>query len=583
MSQPKQSSNQKIVKAQSTAPPKVTPGKAYSSNAMARTLNEGLTITTKNPDKNNYEAMLVDGTALALYRVSTNPLLGVNWSIIPPDTNDAVGVAQAEFCEEVLRKPAVEGGMTTSFDLVRSQFNLAKLFGYAPFEKVYQIVEGRYTLRKLVYLSPETTEVLTDEKGGFNGFRQYFTTKDGKQIDIYIPTENCFLFTRNKEMNSLTGKSDFIAVYDLFKRRRRLGRFMDLGAQRLSVPARIIKFDPTIPGGTYSNKTMKSIATKASRLAFQSSITLPIGYSIEADASENALAPMLKIYDTYAKEMARSLLAPFITLQEGGSYALSKDQSSLFLQLLESDFTSTEAHMNDYILPDIYRLNFGDNAQFGKLKFDGLDDDTVETIRQAFMEILKNGQLTPAILEQIVSQQAKQLGLTINPEDDLIMEKPQPTFNFGPADSGSDTQASAVQPYVLHATNPTVKLQEKLTDSLITKEVPVANKIAADFDSKLTKLLDKSTSKGQVLAELSIGMFDDKLIAEYEGQLVANYLRAYRAGNQQASEEVGHTHDPASIPDDVASNWTIFAQADSLRLRQQILQQAHKIMERFTV
>ena len=120
----------------------------------------------------DYKLMLdSDGTVQALYNTIVMPLLGSNWTI-EADNDTPKAVEQSAWLEETLRTPPHKGGMSTPFDLVLAQALRAVVEGFAGFEKVYELVDGKIVYKKIAWRDPTTITMYTDDRGGFNGFRQ---------------------------------------------------------------------------------------------------------------------------------------------------------------------------------------------------------------------------------------------------------------------------------------------------------------------------------------------------------------------------------------------------------------------------
>lgn len=87
------------------------------------------------------------------------------------------------------------------------QILLALDFGFAPFEKVWEVkeVDGKQRLvyRKVKQLKPHITEILQTEDGSFAGLKQ------GK---VTIAPQYCFLFSNDVEFGDLRGRSRHLAA-----------------------------------------------------------------------------------------------------------------------------------------------------------------------------------------------------------------------------------------------------------------------------------------------------------------------------------------------------------------------------------
>lgn len=80
-------------------------------------------------------------------------------------------------------------------------------FGWMPFEKIFTIKDGRYTIERVKPLLHDMTEILIDENGGFAGFRQNAIAGISSQYDplAVVPLEKCLHIAFDVEAGDLYG------------------------------------------------------------------------------------------------------------------------------------------------------------------------------------------------------------------------------------------------------------------------------------------------------------------------------------------------------------------------------------------
>ena len=385
-----------------------------SISPRAGMLLNGEAIDTSKLKISDYVKMRQnDGTARALYSIMTMPVLALPWSLKADDED--TDETQADFAEDALRKPPHKGGMTTPMSLVIADMLRAILEGYRLFEVVWTVnAEGNIVFRKIAPRDNQTLSLRYDSRGGFNGAKQYAYIGDS-YTDVIIPVERCFLFTYGKEMNPLYGESAFIAAYQHYDEKRKLYYLGRLAAQALSIPPKVGK----APKGAKQDQ-MDSVAAALNNLVGVNSATvLPEGFDVLMGNMANGRFDVMGLINHHNAEMARSVLAHFMMLGTGsstGSWALSQDQSDMFIMSLKSLVSSIEEHINSYLLPKLIDYNF-ESPKYPKFQFAELTDGMIGVLKDAFLKIMDKAPegIPDYVIEGIVERMADQLDI-VKPE-----------------------------------------------------------------------------------------------------------------------------------------------------------------------
>lgn len=350
-----------------------------------------------------------DGTARALYSIMTLPILSLPWDIIA-DADDPNG-EQASFVEDVFKLPPHKGGMTTPMSLVLADALRAVLEGYRLFEKVWTLdAQNRIVYRKIAPRDNQTLTLRYDPRGGFNGAKQMAYIGD-KYSDVVIPVERCFLFTYGKEMNPLYGESAFTSAYYHYDEKRKLYYLGRLAAQALSIPPKVGK----APKNAKQDQ-MDSVAAALNNLVGVNSATvLPEGYDLILGQIGAGRFDVMGLINHHNAEMARSVLAHFLMLGTGsstGSWALSQDQSDMFIMALKGLQNSLEEHINSYLIPELHSYNF-ETPHYSKFQFAEMTDGMIGVLKEAFLKVMdKSPQGVPDyVYEGIVQRMADQLDI----------------------------------------------------------------------------------------------------------------------------------------------------------------------------
>lgn len=492
----------------------------------------------------DYKKMLdSDGTVQALYNTLVMPLLGCNWSIEPEDETPQA-VEQSAWVEETLRTPPHKGGMSTPFDLVLAQTMRALVEGYAGFEKVYEIKDGKIVYKKIAWRDPTTITMRTDGRGGFNGFKQRAYINNQYQ-EVIIPLERCFLYTYGKEWHNLKGRSAFRSAYVAYDRKRRLQYLAEQQAQSDALKLKIVKGKE---GGNQDelDATMEAV----DEVGFKATVALPYGYDVDTLNNTNGM-DLLPHIEFYNGEMARSVLAMFILLGTGsrtGTYSLSQDQSDFFIQALMSIRKSLENHITSYLIPDLYTYNFIDPL-YGTFKFEDITDSTIDLLKQTFIKIVEKGALPDSVAKGVVQKMADKLDIDVDVLAEAIQPTPEPPIPpeapVTPPEAPQTESFSTIEP--LWGRRDLTKAEKKINLTAIENKLntleaetvrsikPIWDELVAGANQKLnsyieTQAYDKITEKN---------LFDENLKNQYVKALKESGLEAYIYGKNGASDEMG--------------------------------------------
>lgn len=502
-------------------------------------------VDTSAVQVEDYKKMLDnDGTIQALYSTIVMPILGSNWTI-ESDEDTPTGIEQSAWVEDMLRMPPHIGGMSTPFDLVIAQALRAVVEGYAGFEKVFAIHEGKIVFRKIAWRDPSTIVMKTDDRGGFNGLRQRaFIGSD--YVDVTIPLERCWLYTYGKEFHNLKGRSAFTSAYVAYDKKRRL---LYLAEQQAQADALRIKLVTGKEGG--SQQTLDETVDQVDEIGFKATVGIPYGYNVETLNNTNGM-DLLPHIEFQNAEMARSVLAMFILLGTGsdtGSYALSQDQSSFFIQALMSIRKSLEQHITSYLIPDLYKLNF-EKPEYGTFKFEDITDSTIELLQQTFMKLTEKDKLPDSVATGIVQKMADKLEIDVDLLEEATNGVEEPT---------PETQPEPFVPQIVENSRPTKlsiddgRWKRELTNAetkvnfgaidnkLNSLEAEAERTIKPIWDALIKEAMSKITryiEQGNYDKISEGNFFDENLRNQYVKALKEAGLEAYIYGKNGASDEL---------------------------------------------
>lgn len=134
-----------------------------------------------------YRQMRSNPTVALARMVATAPIRTSSWSVEAKEdaTDDMVELIKSQIEKHW---PELIKNILFSLD-----------YGWSPFEKVFEIKDGKIVYRKLKHLLVDKTKILIDKNdGGFSGFQQ-----DG----VKLTPEKCFMFTYDGEAGNYYGRS----------------------------------------------------------------------------------------------------------------------------------------------------------------------------------------------------------------------------------------------------------------------------------------------------------------------------------------------------------------------------------------
>jgi SPP1 gp7 family putative phage head morphogenesis protein len=482
-----------------------------------------------------------DGTVQALYNTIVMPILGSNWTI-EADDDSPQAVEQSTKVEDWLRTPPHKGGMSTPFDLVLAQATRAVLEGYAGFEKVLEVKDGYIVFRKIAWRDPTTIGLRTDDRGGFNGFKQRAFIGD-RYDEVTIPLERSFLYTYGKEFHNLKGRSAFTSAYSSYDKKRRLYYLSEQQAQSDALKIKVVKATEK-----KNQDELDATVEAVDELGFKATVGLPVGFDVSA-LNQNGGLDLLPLIEHHNAEMARSVLAMFILLGTGsktGSYSLSQDQSDFFIQALKSVRNSLATHITSYLIPDLYNYNF-EKPLYGTFKFEDLTDSTIELLKQVFIKLTEKDKLPQEVIDGVVQKVADKLDIDVT-----VLDKATSGVDdsANKDDTSNDVPVSNTRKLSLSSDGwrreytPTEK---KVNFVGIDKKL---NSLEAEYERSIRPIYDeivlKATSKLNTYLEdkdydkiTEKNLFDENLRNQYTKTIKESGLEAYIYGKNGASDEIG--------------------------------------------
>ncbi len=307
-----------------------------------------------------YRLIKKDPTVALARALSMAPILTTEWAV---HTTEGAPEGAEDFIEDQilpLQSLILENSLRGSID-----------FGWAPFEKVYEIFEGKIVLSKLKPLLQDITIILVDQAtGAFAGLRQEADTI------VTLPLELSFLISFRVEGTQWYGYPLLENTLDPYNK----WNAVEVGAKRYDDKVAGSHFVVHYPQGTSEVNGVEVTNSVAAQgvindLAASKSIAVPMRKLLD-DVEESWKIELLgdqipKQYafvarqEYYDRLKVRSLLMPERTLTEGrfGNKADAQAHADLAVSAQETNHRHILQHVNWFLVNDLLRFNWGPEAE----------------------------------------------------------------------------------------------------------------------------------------------------------------------------------------------------------------------------
>jgi hypothetical protein len=326
-----------------------------------------------------------DSTIGAVMYATEQVLRDVKLKVKPADQSEAAK-AEAKFLEEVL------DDMDHTMDDHVSEAISFLSYGFAFFEVVYKRREGmgtrnptrrskyddgRFGVRKIASRAPWTVSRFdVDYKTG--DILGMFQDGGYGQKTNFIPMRKSLLYRTTSLNNEPAGRSVLRNAYTSYERLNQIQQYEAIGIERelagipvIEVPAEYLGPDATDSQVAFVNSIKeigRDLKFNEQGFLIKPSDTYPgkdgeptniklVDFKLMASEG-NRNIDIDPVVRRYQHDIARSVLSEFIMLgSQGGSYALSKSKTDLFLRALESYIQTIVDVLNKQLVERLWDLN----------------------------------------------------------------------------------------------------------------------------------------------------------------------------------------------------------------------------------
>lgn len=315
------------------------------------------------------EMMGSDGSIEAILMAMKNPIMSLKFFIEPCDESEE----ERQIAEFVGRNifEEIEGGFDWFLEQGLTQYE----YGFSVFEKVYKEKEGMIALHKLAFREQESIEKWgIDGMGWVDGHppgitQTLKTTDEVKDFNTTrtIPWNKLLIFSHKRKGNNFEGSSVLRPPYIHWYFKNLLYKIGGVAADRFGVGIPYIKLKNTATEKERAKyeELVKNI--KSNEQAFAVFDEKVEEFNILSVQSSGQSSMMKDQIDQHDRKIYDSILAGFLNLTtgDGGSNALSKDQSSFFLRGLQRNVNYICSVMSELVKEIVY-LNFGKRRKYPK-------------------------------------------------------------------------------------------------------------------------------------------------------------------------------------------------------------------------
>lgn len=331
------------------------------------------------------------------------PIRSTMWQIVAGSTiqeeNEEVTEEDIEIQKFVER--ALFETMDTTWDNLLRQILSMCTFGYSVFEKVWKMDGDKIVYKSLEQRLARTIWKWNREEDGRYGVTQMLLMSDEmKPFNVDIPADKLLIFTFRREGNNMEGISVLRSSYKHWYIKDTLYKLDAVKHERQAVGIPVI----TLPA-THSDQDEQEAEDILSNLRAteKSFVVLPSNeWKFEfAQMGGAKTVDTEKSIDHHNSQIVKNILAGFLDLGSksgsGGSYALSEDQSSLFLLSLTAIAQQICDVFNREIIPELVDVNFNlaEGQGYPKLAFQKLGEVKYDELATSLSTLTSAGMLTP--------------------------------------------------------------------------------------------------------------------------------------------------------------------------------------------
>lgn len=322
-----------------------------------------------------YDMKRADGTVRGALRLLKTPVMGGRW-FIEPASDSTIDKNIAAFVEKNLMQD-----LNVPWSRIIEDALLMCEYGYMPFEKVYDNVDGKTVLTKLAPRHPmDIQEWLWDENGGPEGFfmetampqlvnrphGQPFPTYGNaapntgnfgafrgtrtEPVEVFIPMSKLVVFVLEQEAGDLRGISILRSAYKHYYYKDTMYKIDAIQKERHGIGVPIIKLPP---GFSVADRKLAEDLGRNLRTNERAHIVVPANWEVMFAKLEGQPVDCMKSIEHHDMKIKSNILAPF--MDEANVNPDSLDVYYKATRYIASTVCDT---FNHYVIPQLVDFNF---------------------------------------------------------------------------------------------------------------------------------------------------------------------------------------------------------------------------------
>ena len=313
--------------------------------------------------------------------------------------------------------------------------------------------DGKIGWKNFTPIDPETVERWSAPEGtgylGLTGVVQRLV-RNGKELSI--PRNRMLLFRSSTSNNSPIGKSLLEGAYNDWTDLVLANKIQMVGLKRSLEGIPYARIHTKLAKDSKNNPAAKAAIKSAKAAVINLDASKDTAFVLPADRDDKGhllvevglmgaqegggntkIQDAKLIIDAKEQSIARSMLAQFMTIQgKGGSYALSKTQSEVFINSLKMYMNQIADIMNQEAIPRLFAVNgegIGRDDNFlPTLSFSEFIKDDMTEFFTAMQKSIEAGifEVTP----QIQKKAAQVLGIDASEQEELLSDRKAKAAKF---------------------------------------------------------------------------------------------------------------------------------------------------------
>lgn len=406
-------------------------------------------LVTTMPERewvDDVEKMLRSGgQPSAVFAALTLPMRSANLTIETPEGDKG----QTEFVREVLYSAGQGEGMKPDLVGIVSQMAVATAV-----KKTYHEIEwtkrkdGKLTYSKVAWRPPQTCEpIRTLANGELMGFRQYIDSRvwsdprfqrDVVKIGndrsdqfgyVRIPMARALVHVHGQHRDPMNGISDLSVTHWAWTLQQKIMLMWATFLDGTSLP-KVAAYGRDSKEATRNAAIIASLRGSGVVGMIRDGLDPKEKLFDLIDNSGAGAAQFQEMINYLEQQMTKSVLAGFLDLTSNatrgiGSYALSADQSGLFLTSRQAAAKELAATVTDQLIAPLVRVNFGTAAAIPRLVFEQMGQEQSTQAMQMLQQLgsVQNGSVPPGFLDLLIERVSQFLDLPDDKVEKLLKEQ----------------------------------------------------------------------------------------------------------------------------------------------------------------